>query len=102
MAAGDQVVVTSGGETWRMTVSNLSAELNSADNRALGRGPANTAVRLSFNGLGGYSCMMPRTNASGVFNIAVKNNSGNPIDVKGGDQAYVLPLRCSAQLPVCL
>ena len=44
--------------------------------------------------------MMPTTNASGVFNIAVRNNSGNLIDVMGGDRAYPLLLRCSAQLPI--
>ena len=48
MAAGDQVVVTSSGETWRMTVSNMSLDLNPAVNRVRGQGPANTAMRLSF------------------------------------------------------
>ena len=69
--AGDQIVVISGGETWRLTIRDLAVQVDPAANRVLGRGPANTTLAVYFSGLSGSTTLQPRTNASGAFSVPV-------------------------------
>ena len=85
--AGDQIVVISGGETWRLTIRDLTVQVDPASNRLIGRGPANTTLAVSFSGLNGYATLQPTTNASGAFNVPIRDSGGTPIDVMGGDTA---------------